>query len=102
MRKTAFACHKGLLEFNSMPFYLVLGGPSHVPEIDDIRVRRTDLIYLDDIIIYSRSFEEHLLHLRLVFNKLRAAGLKLIESIEVCFCSYRSPLFGVCSEFRWN
>jgi hypothetical protein len=38
------------------------------------------LIYLDDIIIYSRSFEEHLLHLQLVFNKLRASGLKLNPS----------------------
>ena len=35
------------------------------------------LKYLNDIIIYSRSFvEEHLLHLQLVFKRLRAAGLK--------------------------
>lgn len=38
------------------------------------------LIYFDDIIIYSRSLEEHLLHLQLVFNRLRAADLKLNPS----------------------
>ena len=33
--------------------------------------------YLDDIIIFSRSEEEHLCHLKQVFKKLREAGLKL-------------------------
>ena len=34
--------------------------------------------YLDDIIIWSRTQEEHLLHLQAVFDCLREAGLKLI------------------------
>ena len=46
--------------------------------------------YLDDIIIYSYSFEEHLLHLQLVFDKLRAAGLKLNPS--KCFCPGNSKV----------
>ena len=33
--------------------------------------------YLDDIIIYSRTEKEHLEHLEEIFNRLRAAGLKL-------------------------
>ena len=33
--------------------------------------------YLDDIIIYSRSEEEHLEHLEEIFSRLKAAGLKL-------------------------
>ena len=35
------------------------------------------LIYLDDIIVFTTTSEEHLQQLVLVFDKLRAAGLKL-------------------------
>ena len=38
------------------------------------------LLYLDDIIIYSRTYEEHILCLEVVFKKLREAGLKLSPS----------------------
>jgi len=33
--------------------------------------------YLDDIIIFSNTWEEHLKHLRFVFNRVRDAGLTL-------------------------
>ena len=33
--------------------------------------------YLDDIIIFSRTKEEHLEHLRIIFDRLRQADLKL-------------------------
>ena len=35
------------------------------------------LIYLDDIIIFSSAFEQHLVRLQLVLDRLRQAGLKL-------------------------
>ena len=35
------------------------------------------LIYLDDIIVFSTSFEQHLQRLRTVFELLEKAGLKL-------------------------
>ena len=38
------------------------------------------IIYLDDIIIHSRTPEEHIIRLRGVFERLRAAGLKLKPS----------------------
>ncbi len=34
-------------------------------------------VYIDDILIYSRSLEEHITHLRFVLERVKAAGLKL-------------------------
>ena len=38
------------------------------------------MAYLDDIIIFSRNEKEHLKHIEIIFQKLKAAGLKLKES----------------------
>ncbi len=35
------------------------------------------LVYLDDIIVFSSTIEEHLRRLKTVFNRLKAAWLKL-------------------------
>lgn len=78
--KTAFTCHRGLYEFVRMPFGLS-GSPSTFQRLID-RVLgdakwQHALAYLDDIVIYSRTFEEHLVHLGDVLRKLRAAGITL-------------------------
>ena len=38
------------------------------------------IIYLDDITVFSQTPEEHLFRMKVVFNKLKAAGLKLKPS----------------------
>src|SRR6266542_1413110 len=38
-------------------------------------LRKFVLVYLNDIIIYSKTFEEYKKHVRLVFETLRAASL---------------------------
>ena len=40
--------------------------------------------YLDDILIFSTSFEEHLVHLNTIFERLKQHGLKL----KLKKCSY--------------
>ena len=46
-------------------------------------------VYLDDIIIFSDSWEEHLRHLRMVFDRIRDARLTLSPS--KCCLLYTSP-----------
>ena len=37
----------------------------------------TYFVYIDNILVASRTFEEHLMHLREVFERTRKAGLRL-------------------------
>ena len=78
--KTAFVTHAGLFEFNVMPFGLC-NAPSCFQRLMECVLRslnwRIALIYLDDVLVYSRTFSDHLDHLRLVFDRFREAGLKL-------------------------
>jgi transposase InsO family protein len=79
--KTAFVTHRGLFEFRVMPFGLC-NAPATFQDLmnnvlGDLIYRRKVLVYLDDIIIWSSSFEEHMELLEEVFSRLRDAGLKL-------------------------
>lgn len=78
--KTAFTCHRGLFQFTRMPFGLV-GAPATYQRLMD-RVLgdarwHYALAYLDDVVVYSRTFDEHLRHLRDVLERLRSAGITL-------------------------
>ena len=77
--KTAFVISgMGKYEFNRVPFGLAQA-PAHFQKL--INEVLTDcnfaMGYLDDIIIFSKTEEEHLEHLETIFNRLREAGLKL-------------------------
>ena len=77
--KTAFACHRGLFEFNVMPFGLS-NAPALFQKLMSVVLNGCHafaIAYLDDIYIFSTSFEEHLIHLNTIFDRLRHHGLKL-------------------------
>ena len=78
--KTAFVTHNGLYEFLVMPFALTNSGASFQRLMGHILrglEYRFSLIYIDDIIIFSKSVEENLAHLEEVFRRLREANVKL-------------------------
>ena len=78
--KTAFTCHRGHFQFNRVPFGLTNAPAVFQRAMDGILspvLGRSALVYIDDIVVFSRSTEEHLEHLREVFTLLRGAGLRL-------------------------
>ena len=82
---TAFTTYGGLYEFLVMPFGLT-NAPSTDQRLMECVLRNLTykicLIYLDDILVYSKTFSGHLLHLRKDFERLGAANLKLKPAIK--------------------
>ena len=82
--KTAFITHQGLFEFKVMPF-----GVTNAPAAFQRLMQRVLAklqsetsakfvsVYSDDVIVFSKSLMEHIKHLKMVFNCLKEAGLKL-------------------------
>lgn len=78
--KTAFTTQSGHYEFTRMPFGLKTAPATFQRAMDNV-LRGLQgihcLVYLDDIIIYSCSLEEHLDKLRKIFDRLRETNLKV-------------------------
>jgi len=74
--KTAIITPFGLFEYVKMPFGLRNSAQTFQRLMDHLFSEYGFcFIYLDDILVASRSMEEHLHHLHLVFSKLQEAGL---------------------------
>ena len=82
--KTTFVTQQGLFEIRVMPFGLtnapavfqhlmqqVIGVMNPLEGPNFVRV------YLDDLLVYSKTLEEHLQHLSMVLDRLREVNLKL-------------------------
>ncbi|UYV72285.1 K02A2.6-like, partial [Cordylochernes scorpioides] len=78
--KTAFTTGNGLWQFKVMPFGLC-NAPATFERLMETVLQgiplETCLVYLDDIIVMGKSFEEHLINLERVLQKIRVARLKL-------------------------
>ncbi len=94
------ACHTryGSYEFLVMPFGLINAPATFCTFMNDIFREWLDdfvVVYIDDILVYSNSMEEHVEHLRKVFqrlkeNKLYAKFKKCeFEVMEVDFLRHR-------------
>jgi transposase InsO family protein len=81
--KTAFATRTGLYEFNVLPFGLT-NAPATFERVMETVLRGLHwtecLVYLDDIIVFGRTFDETMGRLTHVLERLTSAGLKLKPS----------------------
>ena len=78
--KTAFACSSGLFQFKVLPFGVCNGGATFQRLMDYVLSGlswKICLLYLDDIIVFSKTFEEHVQNLSLVLTRLQNSGLKV-------------------------
>ncbi len=83
--KTAFVCPLGFWEFNRMP-QGITNAPSMFQRLmercmGDLH-RKQVLVFIDDLIVFSKTLEEHESRLVQVLNRLKEYGLKL--SPEKC------------------
>ena len=80
--KTAFVTPFGKYEFNMVPFGLAQAPAYFQALISKVlnRLHIFTMAYLDDIIIFSRNEGEHLEHLKIIFQRLKEARLKLKQS----------------------
>ena len=81
--KTAFICPLGLYEFLVMPFGLCNAPSTFQRAMDTVLAGvkwKTCLVYIDDILVFGRTFDEHLERLGDVLSRIEKSGLKLKPS----------------------
>ena len=81
--KTTFHTHQGHYEFRVMPFGLCNAPSSFQATMNQLfqpYLRKYIIVFFDDILIYSKTIHDHLLHLETTFQVLMAGQFSLKRS----------------------
>jgi len=100
--KTAFSCHRGHFQFVKMPFGLNNAPATYQRCIDVILMGLKGiscLVYLDDIICFSVTMEEHVKKLCVIFERLDQANFR-IQPEKCVFATDTVEYLGhICTPF---
>jgi hypothetical protein len=102
IEKAAFRCHFGHFEFLVMLFGLTNAPATFQSCMNHIfkgQLRKYLLVFFDDILIYSRTWDEYLAHLEEVLGIMQAQSLYAKESVAVLIHNCKrelSPAHLVC------
>lgn len=93
--KTAFRTRDNQYEFNVLPFGLCNAPATFQRALNGVLApyRRFCRVYIDDIVIFSRTFEEHVAHVKVVMAALRQANL-LLKLAKCKFAQRRVAFLG--------
>lgn len=91
IKYTAFASHRGLYEYVRMPFGLK-NAPAHFQQamdtiLGDLLREGWVKVYIDDVLVFSKTFEDHVKHLGRVLEAISKAGFTI--SIKKCHFAHR-------------
>ena len=106
---TTFITKFGLYRFKRMPFGLS-NAPSYFQRFMDSVISGLGwycaMVYLDDVLIYSKTLKDHLCHVALLFQRLSQAGLTLkpkkctIAATSLDYLGFRVGAKGVSPQTR--
>lgn len=89
--KTAFTCPAGFYQFKRMP-QGICGAPATFQRVMERTVGDMNLlealVYLDDVIVFGRTLEEHEQRLLKVLDRLKEEELKLSVLLSLCNLSW--------------
>lgn len=92
--KTAFVTPDGLYEFKVLPFGLCSAPATFQRMMDTVLSGlkwQSCLVYLDDVVVFSTTFEQHLERLRAVLEAISSAGLTIKP--QKCHFGFHELLF---------
>ncbi|MBW0498676.1 hypothetical protein O181_038391 [Austropuccinia psidii MF-1] len=94
MKLLRIICHMGIYEYTRMPFG-IKNAPAHFQRMMDTRFQEATLegwmiVYIDDIIIYSETLQDHVKYIDRVLSKCTPINLKI--SLKKCNFSQQELL----------
>ena len=95
-KKTAFVTADGKYQWNVVPFGLATAVSTFQYLMPTILTGLNNFafMYLNDVLVFSETYDDHLHHLNIVFEKFQRAGLKIklskCQFFQISFTSLRS------------